>query len=282
VTDPFRSPAVGRLVRLAIEEDVGRGDLTTAVTVPPGVRVDARVEARQQIIVAGLPIAPLVFEALGANVSLELRASEGGPGATGQTLIALKGEAADLLMGERVLLNFLQRLCAIATQTRSFVNAVAGTRARIVDTRKTVPGWRLLDKYAVRIGGGHNHRFGLDDGILIKDNHIAACGGITAAVLRARKLAPHLLRVEVECETLEQVNEAIAAGVDAILLDNMTPGELSDAVRSVAGRAAVEASGGMTLDRVRAVAATGVDLISVGALTHSVPAVDLAIEIDRP
>ncbi|MGH7858810.1 MAG: carboxylating nicotinate-nucleotide diphosphorylase [Candidatus Binatia bacterium] len=277
--DPFRHPAVVRLVRIAIEEDIGRGDLTTAVTVRRGKQLEGRIVARQQIIVAGLPIAPLVFEALGANVSLDFPTSEGGPGATGQILIRIRGEGASILAAERVLLNFLQRLCGIATLTRTFVNAVRGTRARIVDTRKTVPGWRLLDKYAVRMGGGRNHRFGLDDGILIKDNHIAACGGISAAVSQARTLAPHLVRIEVECETLEQVEEALAAGVDAVLLDNMTTSELAEATRRVAGRALVEASGGMTLERIPEVAATGVDLISVGALTHSVPAADLAMDL---
>ncbi|MGH7821997.1 MAG: carboxylating nicotinate-nucleotide diphosphorylase [Candidatus Binatia bacterium] len=279
MSDPFRHPAVARLVRLAVEEDVGRGDLTTAVTVDAGARVDARVVARQQLIVAGLPIAPLVFETLGAQVSLEFPAREGGPGATGQILVRIRGEAAAILAAERVLLNFLQRLCGVATFTRTFVNAARGTGARIVDTRKTIPGWRLLDKYAVRLGGGQNHRFGLDDGILIKDNHIAACGGIPAAVSRARKLAPHLARIEVECETLHQLDEALAAGADAILLDNMTTAELGDAVRRVAGRVIVEASGGMTLERIPEVAAAGVDLISVGALTHSAPAADLALEI---
>jgi nicotinate-nucleotide pyrophosphorylase (carboxylating) len=179
-----------------------------------------------------------------------------------------------------VVLNFVQRMCGVATFTRRFVGAVGGTRARIVDTRKTVPGWRLLDKYAVGVGGGANHRFGLDDGILIKDNHIAACGGIAAAITRARRRAHHLLlQIEVECESVAQVDEALAAGADAILLDNMPAAEIAAAVRHVAGRALVEASGGVTLATVRAIAEAGPDLISVGALTHSVPNVDLAMDL---
>ena len=279
MSGPFGHASVKRLVALAIAEDVGRGDLTTAATIPPGTMLEGRVVARQQLLVAGLPMAELVFDALGAKVSIDVTGTEGGPATTGQTLLSVRGDALAILSGERVLLNFLQRLCGVATYTRSFVNAVRGTKTRIVDTRKTLPGWRLLDKYAVRVGGAANHRFGLDDGILIKDNHVAACGGIAAAVDRARRNAPHLVRVEVECDTLAQVREALDAGAEAILLDNMTPDELAEAVRLAGGRALLEASGGVTLERVAAIAATGVDLISVGALTHSAPAADLSMEV---
>jgi nicotinate-nucleotide pyrophosphorylase (carboxylating) len=194
-------------------------------------------------------------------------------------LCEIRGPARDVLVLERVILNFLQRLCGVATLTRRYVEAVAGTRARIVDTRKTIPGWRLLDKYAVTAGGGSNHRFGLDDGILIKDNHIVACGGVSRAIERARRGAPHLLSIEVECETMAEVDEAVAARADVILLDNMRPADLREAVRRIAGRALVEASGGITLETVGEVAEAGVDLISVGALTHSAPAVDLSMEL---
>ena len=278
--DPFRHPSVGRFVRLAVEEDLGRGDLTTSVTVPPGTKAEGRVEARQQLIVAGLPIVPIVFDAVGAEVTIDFHATEGGPAARDLVLLRVRGEASAILAAERVVLNFLQRMCGVATLTRSYVNAVRETKARIVDTRKTIPGWRLLDKYAVRLGGGHNHRFGLDDGILIKDNHVAVCGGVGAAVNRAREHAPHLVRIEVECESLEQVDEALQAGADAILLDNMTAPEMTEAVKRIDGRALVEASGGLTLERVREVAMTGVDLISVGALTHSAHAADLAMELN--
>lgn len=278
--DPFHHPSVHRLVRLALEEDVGRGDVTTAATVSSGRRAGAAVSTREPIVVAGLPIARILFEEAGASVEVDLRAREGEKAASGSVLLALGGDAGALLGAERVLLNFLQRLCGVATLTRRFVDAVSGTRARIVDTRKTLPGWRLLDKYAVRVGGGQNHRFALDDGILVKDNHIAVCGGLGKAVLAARAHAPHLLAIEVECDTLTEVDEALAAGADAILLDNMATKEIAEAVRRIGGRALVEASGGMTLGRVREVAEAGVDLISVGALTHSAPAVDLTMELE--
>lgn len=279
MNDPFRDRRVRRLVRFALDEDVGRGDVTTAATIAADKMVTAMISAREAIVVAGLPIAAVVFEEAGAKAQVEARAREGERAAAGTALLSIRGNAAELLGVERTLLNFLQRMCGVATLTRRFVDAVSGTRARITDTRKTIPGWRLLDKYAVRMGGGWNHRFGLDDGILIKDNHVLACGGIAAAVARARSAAPHLLRVEVECDTLAQVEEALTAGTDAILLDNMSTADLAEAVKRIAGRAIVEASGGMTFQRVREVAETGVDLISVGALTHSAPAVDLTMEL---
>jgi nicotinate-nucleotide pyrophosphorylase (carboxylating) len=205
--------------------------------------------------------------------------SDGATFSVGDVIAQLSGPAADLLAGERVALNFLQHLSGIATLTKRFVEAVAGTKARIVDTRKTTPGLRLLEKYAVRAGGGHNHRLGLDDGVLIKDNHIVAAGGVAAAVTRARADAPHTVKIEVECTNIAQVDEALLAGANAILLDNMSLAEMTDAVGRIGGRAVVEASGGVTLDRVVAVAQTGVDLISVGALTHSASAVDLSMRV---
>lgn len=283
MTDPFRHPQVLELARLALEEDLGRGDVTTAATVPPAAESIARIIAREPLVVAGLPIVPVLFEIAERRVEVDIDAFEGARVAAGAVLAKIRGETRALLEIERTLLNFLQRMSAVATVTRRFVDAVEGTGARIVDTRKTIPGWRLLDKYAVRAGGAANHRFGLDDGILVKDNHVIACGGVAEAIRRARELAPHLLRVEVECDTLDQVVEALDAGAEVILLDNMNVGELSRAVERIRGlterRVLVEASGGMTLDRVREVAATGVDLISVGALTHSAPAVDLSLEI---
>jgi nicotinate-nucleotide pyrophosphorylase (carboxylating) len=284
VTDPFRDPRVRALVRLALAEDVGRGDATTIAIIPPARQARARIEAREAVIVAGLPIAPVLFEEHGAEAEIDIEVIEGERAAKGATLASIDGSASSILEVERTLLNFLQRMCGIATLTRRYVEAIRGTTARIVDTRKTIPGWRALDKYAVRVGGGTNHRFGLDDGILIKDNHLAAAGGVARAIERARCGAPHhLMRIEVECETLEDVAQAIAGRVDAILLDNMDLDTMREAVRRA--RAAIpaiviEASGGITLERARPVAETGVDLISVGALTHSAPAADLSLELE--
>jgi len=279
---PFAHAAVRRLVRLALEEDLGRGDVTTLGTVDPAVDAVGRIVARQPLWVAGLPIVSVVLEeARSPDIRFEIRRPEGTAAGAQDTIGELHGRARALLSLERVILNFLQRMCGVATFTRRFVEAIDGTRARIVDTRKTLPGWRLLDKYAVGIGGGTNHRFGLDDGVLIKDNHIAACGGIGGAVARVRHRAHHLLRVEVECESITQIDEALAAGCDAILLDNMSATELAAAVRHIDGRALVEASGSVTLATVRAIAEAGPDLISVGALTHSAPSSDLAMDLAR-
>jgi nicotinate-nucleotide pyrophosphorylase (carboxylating) len=277
---PFDLPAVVDLIRSAVAEDLGRGDLTTQLTVDSGVRANAQIVAKQSGVLAGLPLVERVFAALGSTeVRIESALRDGAPFAVGDTIARLSGPATDLLAGERVVLNFLQHLSGIASLTKRFVDAVVGTKARIVDTRKTTPGLRLLEKYAVRAGGGHNHRLGLDDGILIKDNHIVAAGGVAAAVTRARAKAPHTVKIEVECTNIAQIDEALQAAADAILLDNMSLDEMTDAVRRIAGRAIVEASGGVTLDRVAAVAQTGVDLISVGALTHSASAVDLSMRV---
>ncbi len=274
--DLFDLPSVDALIDAAVVEDVGRGDLTTQLTVTDGTRARAQIVAKQTGILAGLPMVKKVFAVVsGARTSVEPHLIDGASFTAGTAIASLSGPAADLLTGERVTLNFLQHLSGIATLTHRYVAAVSPTRSRIVDTRKTVPGLRLLEKYAVRMGGGQNHRFGLDDGILIKNNHIVAAGGIRAAVARAREGAPHTVKIEVECTTRAEVDEAIAAGADIILLDNMSPEQLAAAVKRIAGRVLTEASGGVTLETVRVIAESGVDLISVGALTHSAPAIDL-------
>jgi len=276
-------PAVESLIRAALAEDIGRGDVTTMATVGAGTPGRAEIVAKQPGVLAGVALVARVFELLGAaQVAVEARRADGESFARGDVLVRLRGPARDLLSGERVALNFLQRLCGVATSTRRFVDAVAGTRARIIDTRKTTPGFRVLEKYAVRAGGGGNHRGGLDDGILIKDNHIAAAGGLTKAVQRARRAAPHTLRVEVECRTLREVDAAVRSGAEVILLDNMSAAQMREAVRRVAARALLEASGGVSLETVRAIAETGVDLISVGALTHSAPVIDLSMRLKLP
>ena len=254
-------------------------------TIAPGTRGSARFVARQAGVVAGLPIAALTFALLDPAVEFETLTPDGSSVAAGETLARVTGDAAALLTGERTALNFLGRLSGIATQAAQCVAALAGTRARIVDTRKTTPGLRLLEKYAVRMGGASNHRAGLDDGILIKDNHIAAAGSLTLAVQRARAHASHLLKIEVECDSEEQAREAIAAGADAILLDNMTPDQLRRAValiREQAPAITIEASGAIGTDpaKLAAVAATGVDLISLGALTHSAPNFDVGLDFE--
>lgn len=273
-------PNVTDLIRAALAEDIGRGDITTQLTVSNEVRGHARIVAKEKGVLAGIGLVAAVYRAMGANaVTVDEQLADGATFKRGLVLAVLTGPASDLLTGERVALNFLQQLSGIATLTQRYVQAVKGTSARVVDTRKTLPGFRALAKYAVRVGGGRNHRGGLDDGILIKDNHLVASGGVTAAVQRAREGAPHPLKVEVECTTIAQVDEAIAAGADAILLDNMTVKQLASAVKRINHRIPVEASGGVTLDTIRAIAETGVDLISVGALTHSASAVDLSMEI---
>lgn len=276
----FDAPSVRSLILAALAEDVGRGDVTTTATVPPDRRATAAIKAKEDGVLAGAPLVERVFAALGAgDVRITPHAADGSVFVAGAVLVSLEGPAADLLVGERVTLNFLQHLSGIATLTRHYVEAIRGTRARVIDTRKTTPGLRVLEKYAVRMGGGANHRLGLDDGVLIKDNHITAAGGIARAVAAARSGAPHTLRIQVECTTLAQVDDALAAGTDAVLLDNMSVEQLRAAVQRVGGRARVEASGGVTLATIRAVADTGVDYISVGALTHSAPAIDLNMKI---
>jgi nicotinate-nucleotide pyrophosphorylase (carboxylating) len=268
-------------IERALAEDVGHGDLTTRSTVPRGKRGRAKIIAKEpDIILAGGFIFERVFAMTGADPETVRLAEEGARLRPRLVLAEYTGEMAGLLTGERVALNFVQLLSGIATLTNKFVEAVAGTNARIIDTRKTHPGLRALEKYAVRAGGGHNHRFGLDSGILIKDNHIAASGSITRAIDRARKLAPHTFLIEVECETLAQVDEARSASADAILLDNMSVEDIRRARKQVGPDIKLEVSGNVSLETVRSIAEAGVDLISVGALTHSARAMDLSMKIE--
>lgn len=270
---------VSRVVAAALAEDIGPGDVTTLSTIPATARSTAVLRSRVEGVVAGLPVAIEAMRQLDGAVEIEEHKQDGDAISPGDVLLTIRGRAQAVLTAERVALNFTQRLSGVATLAARYVQAVKGTGATIVDTRKTTPGLRQLEKYAVRAGGAQNHRFGLFDGILIKDNHIAACpGGVAGAIQAARRGAPHSLRVEVECDTLDQVREAVEAGADAILLDNMGPDTLREAVRLVDGRAITEASGGIRLETVRAAAEAGVRLISVGALTHSAPSLDLGLD----
>jgi nicotinate-nucleotide pyrophosphorylase (carboxylating) len=266
-------------IERALAEDLGDGDLTTRAVVPEGAQARARIEQRAPGVIAGLGLAQAVFERIDASLRFEPLAAEGEWREPG-VLAEISGAAAAILAGERVALNFLGRLSGVATLTARYVRAVEGTRARILDTRKTTPGLRELEKAAVRAGGGVSHRGGLYDAILVKENHAALAGGVGEATRRALAAAPEGVTVEVECANLEEVEAAVAAGVRRILLDNMAPPELRRAVELAAGRAELEASGGITLDTVRAVAETGVDYISVGALTHSAPALDVSLLLD--
>ena len=275
---------VRRLVEAALAEDIGSGDWTTRWTVPEETRASARVIAKAHGVLAGIEVAREVFRQVDPMLEIDVRVSDGGGVAPGEEVLRLRGSAWSILSGERVALNFLQRLSGVASLTRQYVDRVEGTGVRILDTRKTTPGLRRLEKAAVRAGGGTNHRAGLYDMVLIKENHIAAAGGITAAVQAVRRQNAEGLSVEVETTNLDEVQEALAAGVDIILLDNMGSELLRRAVELVRGsgqEVRTEASGGIDLDTVRGVAETGVDLISVGALTHSAPALDLSLLIDR-
>jgi nicotinate-nucleotide pyrophosphorylase (carboxylating) len=272
--------SLDRIIEQALLEDIHTGDITTQALIPADSRASARLIAKEELTLAGLFVAETVFKRLNANVEFIPAMAEGAQADKGALIASVRGSAAELLMGERVALNLLQRLSGIATLTSRYVAAVAGTGARIVDTRKTTPGLRELEKYAVRVGGGINHRTGLYDGILIKENHIAATGGIGEAIKRARNYIPHTLKIEIETETLAQVDEALASGADIIMLDNMSLADMRSAVAAIAGRALVEASGGVNLETVRAIAETGVDIISVGALTHSARAMDISMLLD--
>ena len=269
-----------KAVSRALQEDVGIGDITTAAIVPEGQKGRATVITRGAIVLAGAAAFEEVFQQVG-GVEVEWQYADGDPVAAGEQIATLKGSLAAILTGERTALNFLMRLSGIATLVAQYVKAVEGTRCRIVDTRKTTPGLRALEKAAVEAGGARNHRFGLFDGVLIKDNHIAAAGSVALAVKRARAAAPHTLKIEVEIAKLHQLDEAIQAGADVVMLDNMTADDARRAVEIAAGRVLLEASGGMTLEAVRAYAAAGVDLISVGRLTHSAPAADLSLTVKK-
>jgi nicotinate-nucleotide pyrophosphorylase (carboxylating) len=266
------------IVRRALDEDVGPGDVTTRATVPPDARARARITQKQAGVVFGLDAAEATFRALDPDVRLTRLAGEG-EWRDGGPVLDVEGAAGPLLTGERTALNFLQRLSGVATLTARYVEAVAGTGARVLDTRKTTPGLRALEKAAVAAGGGTNHRKGLYDAILIKENHAAMAGGVAAAVQAARAAAPGV-PLEVECRDLAEVEEALAAGAPRLLLDNMTPAQLRDVVAHVAGRAELEASGGVTLETIREIAGSGVHFVSVGALTHSAPALDLSLLLE--
>ena len=272
-------PAVRRIVQSAIEEDLGSGDLTTEAIVGNEAKGKATLVAREGLVLAGLPVFEMVFFAMSPEIKINATYRDGDSVPAGESVCILKGPLSSILQGERTALNFLQRMSGIATLTRKYVERAGPTKTKILDTRKTVPGLRVLDKYAVRIGGGFNHRFGLFDGVLIKDNHITAAGSISRAVELAKKNTPHTVKIEVEVEELAGVMEAVETGVDTILLDNMKPEEVKKAVELVKGRAALEASGGINLDTVKAMANTGVDFISIGALTHSARAADFSLEI---
>ena len=276
---------IRRAVRAALAEDLGSGDATTLATVPANATANAIMRAREPLVVAGLVFAETAFRQFSPKIKIKKCFRDGQRAKTGDTLLKISGPARAILTAERVALNFVQRLSGVATATAQFVEAIKGTRAKILDTRKTTPGWRRFEKYAVACGGGKNHRLGLFDLILIKDNHLVALqrekpNAIAAAIRRARKKF-RKLKVEVEADTLEQVAQATDAGADIILLDNMTTGQLRQAVKIVCGRAQTEASGGVNLKTVRAIAATGVDFISVGAITHSARAVDIGLDFEK-
>ncbi len=274
----------GYLVREAVvralAEDIGRGDITTDALIDESAMASGSLVAREAGIIAGLDLAEAAFRALDCDVKFEAVVVDGQAVGRGDAIARISGRARALLSAERVALNFMTHLSGIATLTRRYVDAAAGRKARIVDTRKTLPGLRVFEKYAVRMGGGANHRFALDDGAMIKDNHVVAAGGIAPAVRRLKNAAGHMVKICCEVDRLDQIEEALGAGVDVVLLDNMDPSMLADAVRMIAGRAIAEASGGVSIELVAAIAASGVDVISVGRLTHSAPSLDIALDFD--
>jgi nicotinate-nucleotide pyrophosphorylase (carboxylating) len=273
------TPRIEQLIRSALEEDIGLGDITTLSTVAAAARGKGLFRAKRDGVVAGLVLIEKIFAVLDTRVAVRCLSRDGDSVARGTVVAEAEGPTRALLMGERTALNFLQRLSGTATLTRRYVEAIKDFPCKLIDTRKTTPGFRMLEKYAVRMGGGTNHRFGLYDAALVKDNHIAAAGSIGGAVKLIRAQAPFMAKIEVECETQDEVREALAAGADVIMLDNMNTQQMAEAVRLVNKRAWIEASGGITIENLREVAATGVDFISVGALTHSAPAVDFNMKI---
>jgi nicotinate-nucleotide pyrophosphorylase (carboxylating) len=275
----FRDIGLGKLIAKALEEDVGHGDVTTQAILSGDEGGTARAVAKEDMVVAGIDVFKEVFLSVDSDIRFHTDCHDGTAVKKGAILAEISGAIKNILIAERVALNFLQRLCGIATLTQKYVEEAMGTGAKIVDTRKTTPCLRDLEKYAVRMGGGFNHRFGLDGGVLIKDNHISAAGSITNAVRGIRDNIPLTLKIEVEAKDLKEVEEALASGVDIIMLDNMKTEEMRKAVALIKGRAIVEASGNVTLKRVREIAKTGVDYISVGALTHSAPAADISLNI---
>jgi len=272
--------AVDRIIRNALEEDIGTGDITTSSCVPASERISGRFVSKADGVFCGGQVLKRVFDIVDPDITVKIIAAEGQKVAKGEVLAEIEGPAAGVLVGERTALNLVQRMSGIATAAAAAAEQVSGTGARIADTRKTVPGLRVLDKYAVKAGGGSNHRFNLADGVLIKDNHIVAAGGITAAVRMARENIPHTLKIEVETTTLDEVREALDAGADIIMLDNMDNATMRAAVEMVSGRALTEASGNMDRRSLREVAELGVDIISMGALTHTVKALDISLKFD--
>lgn len=269
------------IVQRALDEDLSGGDLTTEACIDAHATAVADAVARKEIVVCGGPVFARVFAMIDATLDVELHFAEGELAPRGSRMWTVRGSARSILMGERTALNLVQRMSGVATLTRRYVSALpAGSRTRITDTRKTTPGLRVLERYAVRVGGGRNHRDNLGSAVLIKDNHVASCGGVRAAIERARAVAPHTCRVECEVDSLEQLDEALAAGADIVLLDNMTDDEMREAVLRTKSRALLEASGGITFERIPELAAIGVDAISVGALTHSAPAADIGLDFE--
>jgi nicotinate-nucleotide pyrophosphorylase (carboxylating) len=274
--------AIRGMIRGWLDEDIGYGDITTESTIPAGSRQKAVIHMKEDGVLAGLPVARLVFHVVDPALEFRALAEDGRKVAKGTVIAEVEGSTRSILTGERLALNLLQRMSGIATKTRRFVDALDGLPVRLVDTRKTTPGHRLLEKYAVRMGGGANHRFGLYDAVMIKDNHIKGAGGIREAVAAARARIPHTMTIEVETETIGQVEEALEAGADIIMLDNMPPARMAEAVRLIRARAPhvkIEASGGVTLETIRDIAATGVDIISVGGLTHSFASIDISLDL---
>lgn len=273
---PLSREALDDFITRTLAEDVGTGDVTVEATIPEAARFRARIAARETLVAAGLPVAIAIVKRLAPDATVEVLVEDGKTARPGDVVVRIEGPARALLTAERSALNILQHLSGVATLTRSYVDLIAGTRAKLLDTRKTIPGLRVLEKYAVKMGGGTNHRMGLYDAVLIKDNHLAVAGGVTAAVKACR--AHTGLKVQVECDTLDQAREAIAAGADSLLLDNMTLDQLREAVGF--STVPLEASGGVNLQTIRAIAETGVDYISVGRLTQSAPAIDLGMDFE--
>jgi len=271
------SVILDKIIKNALEEDIAWGDITAESTVPAGRKISGRFVAKEKTVVCGMSVARRVFEMIDPEVKIDVLHGDGSEVAKGDVIAEISGSARSVLAGERVALNFLQRMSGIAARTRDCVREVMGTKAQITDTRKTTPGLRILEKYAVRTGGGKNHRYNLADGVLIKDNHIRAAGGIRPAVEAARGAIPHTLKIEVEVEDFAMIEEALASGVDIIMLDNMPAGDMKKAVELIAGRALVEASGNMGDKDLREIADTGVDIISIGALTHTIKSADISL-----
>lgn len=276
---PHANPTVRTLIDLALSEDIGSGDITSDLTLPKGARAEAVMSPREGGVAAGLGVAETVFTAVDPTLAVSITHEDGRPFSEGACLMTVEGDARSVLTAERTALNFAQILSGIATLTATYVAAVHPLPVRVVDTRKTIPGWRTLSKYAVRAGGGLNHRFGLADGVLIKDNHIAVVGSVGAAVAAARAGAPHTMRIEIEVDTLDQLDEALEAGADVVLLDNMTLEQMREAVRRTDGRALLEASGGVRLDMLRGIAETGVDIISTRQITVAAPPIDIGFDL---